>query len=60
MTYIQYVPQYCRNEKQNNVYQPHSNNIQQPYNSVCVPSGVLRAVLRKNVLWCNNVLNFVE
>jgi len=29
MTCIQYIPQYCRKEKKNNVYQRHSNNIHQ-------------------------------
>ena len=33
MTYIEYIPQCCRKEK-NNVYQLHSNNIYQLYNVV--------------------------
>jgi len=33
MTYVQYIPQSCRKEK-NSVYQPYSNNIHQLYNSM--------------------------
>jgi len=36
MTYIQYLPQSCRKEK-NNAYQPHSNNIYQLYNTDISP-----------------------
>jgi hypothetical protein len=36
MTYIQYIPQSCRKEK-NNVYQQHSNNIHQLYNKISMP-----------------------
>jgi len=31
MTYMQYIPQYCRKER-NNAYQLKRNNIHQPYN----------------------------
>ena len=48
MTNIQYIPQYCR--KKNSVYQPHSNNIHQLYNSAFLLLNIqFYAILRPDV-----------